>query len=381
MKSHFSKFLRDRERLHFAAHSHHPWPDVTFEAHQQAWLDAAERVDDKWEHVFGTVWPEAAKQVAKELALPSPESIVFATNTHELVLRLLSCLPEKARIVSTDSEFHSFERQTRRLEEAGKVTVERVAALPLGDLVSRLLDACVEVRPHLVFVSQVFFNSGAMVTSDELHALIASMPSGVLVVIDGYHGFCAVPTDWSMLGDRAFYLAGGYKYAMAGEGACFLHVPRLYQGVRPVDTGWFAAFEALEEPGSDEVPYAIGGASFLGATFDPSGLYRLNAALRWRERQGVTAATTRAHALGLQRRFVAGLKGSRVRAEDLMVGIDDERRGQFLTFRTSEARALTQALKAKRVDTDARDDRLRFGFGVYQDEADVDALLERVNSL
>jgi selenocysteine lyase/cysteine desulfurase len=25
--------------------------------------------------------------------------------------------------------------------------------------------------------------------------------------------------------------------------------------------------------------------------------------------------------------------------------------------------------------TDARDDRLRFGFGVYQDEADVDRLL------
>jgi kynureninase len=64
-----------------------------------------------------------------------------------------------------------------------------------------------------------------------------------------------------------------------------------------------------------------------------------------------------------------------------VVGIDDTRRGQFLTFRTAEARALAQALKAKKVDTDARDDRLRFGFGVYQDDADVDALLERVNAL
>ena len=27
------------ERLHFAAHSHHLWPDASFEAQQQAWLE------------------------------------------------------------------------------------------------------------------------------------------------------------------------------------------------------------------------------------------------------------------------------------------------------------------------------------------------------
>ena len=35
----FRRFLdANPERLHFAAHSHHLWPDVTFEAQQQAWL-------------------------------------------------------------------------------------------------------------------------------------------------------------------------------------------------------------------------------------------------------------------------------------------------------------------------------------------------------
>ena len=34
MKEHFSRFLGAAPgRLHVAAHSHHPWPDVTFEAH------------------------------------------------------------------------------------------------------------------------------------------------------------------------------------------------------------------------------------------------------------------------------------------------------------------------------------------------------------
>ena len=43
---HFSRFLGAVPgRLHAAAHSHHPWPDVTFDAQQQAWLDAARLAD------------------------------------------------------------------------------------------------------------------------------------------------------------------------------------------------------------------------------------------------------------------------------------------------------------------------------------------------
>ncbi|HEY1088636.1 MAG TPA: hypothetical protein VGE37_13115, partial [Archangium sp.] len=75
-KDGFRRFLdADSERLHFAAHSHHLWPDVSFEAHQQAWLDAARFVDDKWDTVFGEVVPAARRHIAKELSLPSPDSI------------------------------------------------------------------------------------------------------------------------------------------------------------------------------------------------------------------------------------------------------------------------------------------------------------------
>ena len=66
---------------------------------------------------------------------------------------------------------------------------------------------------------------------------------------------------------------------------------------------------------------------------------------------------------------------------ELVVPIDDPLRGHFLTFRTPRAQAISTALKTLHVDTDARADRLRFGYGVYHDDADVDALLERVRSL
>ncbi|MBL8918860.1 MAG: aminotransferase class V-fold PLP-dependent enzyme [Myxococcaceae bacterium] len=377
-KAHFRRFLDAApERLHFAAHSHHPWPDVSFDAHQQAWLDAAKHVDDKWDVIFGEVIPEAQRHIARELGLSDPSSLVFAPNTHELVLRVLSCLPERPRVVTSDAEFHSFERQTRRLEEEGLVHVTRVPAEPFATFSQRLAHAAAEQQAQLVFVSHVFFNSGRVLS--DLDALVADLPADAMVVLDGYHGFCAVPTSLRTVEARCFYLAGGYKYAMAGEGVCFLHVPP--SAWRPRNTGWFAAFGALQERQRDRVPYARGSGAFWGATFDPSGLYRLNAVMRWRVELGLTTSRAREHAHALQRRFVDGL-GPRhlASAPDLVVPVTDPARGQFLTFRTADAQARCATLKGRQVVTDARDDRWRFGFGPYQDDADVDALLDRLEA-
>jgi len=44
--AHFSRSREaDPGRLHFAAHSHHPWPDTTQAAHAAYWLDAAQLLD------------------------------------------------------------------------------------------------------------------------------------------------------------------------------------------------------------------------------------------------------------------------------------------------------------------------------------------------
>ena len=375
LKAHFSRVLAAAPgRLHFAAHSHHPWPDVSFEAHQQAWLDAASHLDHKWDVVFGQVIPEAQRHVASELGLSEPSTLVFAPNTHEFVLRLLSCLPDKPRIVTSDSEFHSFERQISRLNEDGLVQVTRVPSEPFDSFPQRLIDASKDAQ--LVFVSHVFFNSGAVLR--DVDALVKALPANTMVVLDGYHGFCAVPTSLKAIEDRCFYVAGGYKYAMAGEGACFLHVPKS-TSFRPRNTGWFAAFGALQEKSKDRVPYASSGGAFMGATFDPSGLYRLNAVMRWRQSVGFTTSAARAHAHSLQQRFLAGLSESSLVQRDQLVVSEAGRRGQFLTFRTSDAKALSAELETRNVFTDARDDRLRFGFGPYQDDADVEQLLGRLH--
>ena len=330
---HFSRFLAAVPgRLHVAAHSHHPWPDVTFEAQQTAWLDAARLMDDKWDDVFGSLLPEAATHITGRLGLSDPEAIAFAPSTHALVVRLMSSIPSPMRILTTDAEFHSFARQAARLEEDGLAAVERVAAEPFATFPDRFAAAAGQGGHDLVYLSQVFFNSGYVVP--DLAAVVAAVPDPEsLVVIDGYHGFMAVPTDLAPIEGRAFYLAGGYKYAMAGEGACFAHCPPGY-AERPRDTGWFAGFANLSGGSAGKVAYAPGGGRLLGGTFDPTGLYRLNAVQRWLDDLGVTVADIHAHVRSLQARFLAA-----GRHPELVPGNEVGERGHFLTFRLPDAAA------------------------------------------
>lgn len=376
LRPHFSRFLQaDPERLHFAAHSHHPWPDVSRDAQLAAWDDAARLMDGKWEHVLGPVWATAQRHVARHLRLPDPTTVVFAPNTQEFVGRILASLPAHRvpRILTTDGEFHSFSRQVARLEEDGLLAVTRIPAEPGADCLPRLT-AAARAGFDLIWVSEVFFASGFAQTG--LDALADAAGEAVLV-IDGYHAFLARPVDLSAIASRAFYTAGGYKYAMAGEGCAFLHCPPGWLK-RPRATGWYAGFQGLAA-GTGGVPYAADGYRFMGATFDPSGLYRFNAAMGWLAGLGLTVGDIHAHARTLASRFVAGLDGrAGLDADRLVVPVAAAERGNFLTFDLPDAAAVEAALAAKNIRIDRRGRRLRFGFGLHQAAADVDRLLDRL---
>lgn len=382
LKGHYSAFFKGLgSRLHFCAHSHHPWPDCTRAAVLACWDDAASRADEKWDLVFGTVVPAAQKAVASALKWPSPDLIVFAPNTHEFVLRLLSCLPpgRAPRILTTDSEFHSFARQAARLEEDG-AEVSRIAVEPFSTFPARFASAAKAGAHDLVFLSQVFFNSGHRLSEADLLAISVAAPEKALVVVDGYHAFMTAPLDLSWLAPRVFYLAGGYKYAQAGEGVCFLAVPPNC-ALRPSNTGWFADFAALQKPITAPVGYAAGAARLWGSTFDPAGLYRWNAVTAWRKSLELSVEKSDAHARALQRGFLSrlGLKGRGPFRLDALVSDDLSRLGHFLTFRIEGAPGLSKRLASDfGVLTDARGDRLRFGFGLYHDEADLDELFRRI---
>lgn len=360
----FSRALAaDPQRLHFAAHSHHLWPDASFDGQVAAWDDAARMADLKWHYVMGEAWTEAQGHIAEELNLPDPATISFSANTHDFIVRIFSALPKKpVRVLATDGEFHSFRRQMARWVESGAVVLETAPA-------AHLAEAAAKGGHDVIFASQLLFNSGAVVEDLEALAQLAR-PEGPWAVIDGYHSFMAIPTDLSAVADRIFFTGGGYKYAMAGEGLGYLHAPPGY-APRPEVTGWFAEFDDLKAaPGA--VTYAPDGRRFLGATFDPGGLYRFNFVRRMLKAEGISTRAICDHVAELQGQFVTTCPMSEM---TLLNPLSDGAHARFLAYKGERSQALYQTLVERNVITDVRGDVLRIGFGLYHDAEDVERLL------
>ncbi|MEP2102293.1 MAG: aminotransferase class V-fold PLP-dependent enzyme [Parasphingorhabdus sp.] len=369
-KPFFSKALNaDPTRLHFAAHSHHLWPNAAYDGHMATCNDAMELADHKWEKIMGPVWAEAQAHVAAELNLPNPQTIAFAPNTHDFLVRILSAIPTRpVRVLTTDGEFHSFCRQMDRWAENGDVIVEPVAA-------DSLVEKALAGGHDLIFASHVLFNSGTVLDDIDQLAKLAR-PEGPWVVIDGYHGFMALETDLSAFADDIFYMSGGYKYAMAGEGVCFLHASPGY-APRPTITGWYAAFDDLALP-PGEIGYAPDGRRFLGSTFDPSGLYRFNAVQTMLSEEGLSTSVISEHVSALQSYFI---ERNPLPEMELLNPLDGNLHARFLAYRGKNASLMHAALTDHHIVTDVRGDVLRIGFAIYHDADDVEHLVGMIRRI
>ena len=376
LSAHYSRF-RVAERLLLTGHSHQAWPDVSFGAQQRAWLDAAERVDDKWER--------AAEQAARvqqgfRRLLNDPDGDnALGQNTHELITRLLSALPlrDRPKLITTDGEFHTIRRQLDRLAEEG-LAIVKIAARPVETLVERLARV-VDDATSCVLVSSVLYDTAEIVPGVDVVARACDR-HGATLLVDAYHHLNVVPFDISALGlSGAFVTGGGYKYCQLGEGNAFLRVPAGCR-LRPVLTGWFSEFGALEHPVTGgRVEYGDGSARFGGATYDPTSHYRAAAVFAFHVAQGLTAERLR----DISRRQVDYLKQT-FESLDLDPAVAHvepmpaDRRGGFLAIRCAHALDLSRTLRDRGVFTDVRGDFLRLGPAPYLTE---DQLREAVNAL
>lgn len=379
----YQHFLAGHQgKQHFASHSHHFWPDITRQAMLDYWDLSAAQSDKKWQHVFGTILPATQQLVAKVLGSHHPKQLVFAPNTHELVMRLLSCFDERKpiRILTTDSEFYSFQRQVSRMEESGQVKLTMVPTTPFTDFEQRFMTAAETGEFDLVFCSQVFFNSG-LALNDVTHFVqqLAAVTEA-MIAIDGYHGFMAVPTDLSAIEHRIFYLAGSYKYAQAGEGCCFMLTPK-DNHYRPYYTGWFAEFGTLQQARDHQVPYSDDGFRFAGATMDFTAMYRLHAVLQLFQQQNINVDQIHQYVQQLQQAFLQHLNtlDQQVLTESKLIMQNSLHHGHFLTFAletADKAAELSEFLNQNHILTDFRGNRIRFGFAMYQqaDQFDLSCL-------
>ncbi len=371
LRPHYSRFLDLLgEDVLMTAHSHQAWPDVSRDGHMTAWDDAADLVDSKWSKVFNGILPEFQRRVASRIGTTRPLDLAIAPNTHELVFRFASCFPLDGRVVTSDAEFHSLRRQLTRLTEAGM----QVSVVPVENgqtYAQRFLQAVDQVRPQWAALSHVLFTTGRVIV--DLPQILEGLATrNIPVLVDTYHSFNTMPLAVDSWPGTVFVVGGGYKYAQSGEGSCWMLLPSDAEVFRPLHTGWFADFGGLD--GDDQrVRYGRHGLRFFGATFDPTALYRAVWTLRWMDEEGLTPEALRAQSLRATGLMIALYDRSDLstRGLELVTPRDDEHRGAFITFQTSDAGRLCDALTVRGIRVDRRASLLRFGPAPYTTSVEI----------
>ena len=372
-------------RVLLSGHSHQAWPDAAKQGQVKAFDDAALHVDDKWGAAFSQA--EKVRSFYRDRLGDDQGEIVLGASTHDLLLRYFSDLPwfqqpGKRKVVTTDGEFHSLRRQLDRLVDAGVIDLVRVPVNPQESLAERL---AAELDQHTLtlMMSAVFFNSGrifSQVGEVAAHARQKDIP----VLVDAYHAINVVPFNLAQWGlADCFVVGGGYKYCQAGEGNCFMRLPKGYQG-QPIVTGWYAEFAQLDQSAGQKqrVAYGRGQDAFAGSTYDPTSHYRGAAVFDFFHQQALSVDLLRATSQRQIGHLWQGIAGMNLPADQLALPEHEliENAG-FLTLHCANASQWVDALKAKGVQCDSRGQNLRLGPAPYVSQKQLDLALNALEDI
>jgi selenocysteine lyase/cysteine desulfurase len=292
------------------------------------------------------------------------------TSVSQAVSALASALPleeGRDRIVVSDFEFPTV-GQIAHAQELRGAEVVHVAPEADGRIpVERFADA-VDERTALVCCTAISYRTGYRLDVGEV-ARVAH-ERGALCLVDAYQAAGALPLDVGALG-ADFLTAGTVKYLLGSPGLAFMYVRRdLHERLLPTQTGWFADEDVFRMDIWDYSPAGTARRFDSGTPPVPS-IYAGLAGLGLVERAGVEAVA--AHVRVLVDRLLAGLDdlGARVatpRAEGEY--------GPLVALSSTDPDALVGALGGERVVTSSRDANVRVSLHLYNDEGDVDRVLE-----
>lgn len=353
-------------RLLFTGHSHQAWPDAAFDGLDEYAEIVAKEVDKKWETGFEKT--EILRTYLRNYYDDPDGRYCREQNTHVLMVSWLSSLDlkNKPRIITTQGEFHSMYRQLRRLEESG-IEVIYLPHQNDDQLFDTFQKELKKDQTAAVMLSRIYFETAEINTRCSDIARYA-IEQDVPVLIDDYHGTNVTPISIREEKlDQAYLLIGGYKYLQWGEANCFLRYPKNCR-LRPVVTGWFSAFEQLDQPRDDKpVSFDDGNQKFATGTYDPVSQFRAAAVTLFFNEMNMTpellAKQYRAQITFLRSLFDefndpgSGITHANLRSL--------EETGGFLALESRNARQISQALLDDSIYTDARDKILRIGPAPY----------------
>jgi kynureninase len=328
----FSRVLA-RTELYLANHSLGRPPDRAAEdlrAAIDAWYSD---MDGAWK-----LWMqgrEAFRSLTSKLVnAGKADCIVPKTSAGQGLRAVLSALPGKPRVLTTDAEFDSIDFILRVYRDKGRIELKSVP-----------FDAFRFEPCDLVVISTVAFRTGKIFPSVK-EIIEAAHRAKALVLLDVYHHAGVLPLDLAAL-DADFAVGGSYKYLRGGPGACWLYLHPRHHGLRTLDTGWFAKEDVFAYERPEPPRFAAGGDAWLESTPPVLTPFQALAGLEITLELGVERI--REHNLE-QKAFLKSL---------LPVQGEGDDHGAFVTLRNAKAKMLASELGKKGVKTDARGEYLR----------------------
>ena len=315
---------------------------------QPAW-EALQAALDDW-HCGRTSWEhwgdatEGSRAVFARLVGVDVDRVAVGSTVSELIGSVVSALPDSARVIVPDVEFTStlFPLLVQR-----RLDVRTVATDRFVDAIDNDVDA--------VAFSAVQMSTGEVADIDAIVA--AATAADALTICDATQGLGWLPLDAGRFDAVA---CTAYKWLMSPRGSAFITVSdRLLDGVVPHSAGWYA--------GEDVHASYFGPPLRLASTarrldVSPAWFSWVGTlpALELIERLGV--AQIHGHDLALANRFRAG------------VGLEPG----HSAIVTADLPGADERLARAGVIAAVRGGRLRTSWHVYNDERDVDRVLEIV---
>lgn len=312
---------------------------------------------------------EAVRDGMAALLKASPDEIAITTSASDGVNSLASAIDlsgPRNKIVVSNLEFPTgaqiWHAQTSRGGRVEHVPEAADGGVPLDHFA-----AAIDDTTKLVQITHVCYRNGQRLDIAAITKL--AHERGALVLLDAFQSAGAVDIDIRAL-DIDFAVGGMLKYLLGTAGIGWLYVARRHFELTPSASGWFAQadIDAMDIFANDPAPNAR---RFQTGTPPVINCYAAEAGLDLICRLGTAAIETRI--LDLTGRAMDRLTGAGC---NMATPRQDNRRGPQIAVRSRNPALLTEKLAERGVIVSWRDGNVRAMFHAYNDEADVDSLIE-----
>ena len=323
-----------------------------------------------------TVWPAWQKRVEETRALAArllcadPAEVALVHSTSEGIGLVAEGYPwrDGDNVVTLDNEFPSNQYPWLNLASRGVETRRVPTDRGRVDL-DRLEEAC-DARTRIVSISWVGYLSG---WRTDLNAVVEmAHRKGALLFVDAIQGLGVFPLDVRAT-PIDFLAADGHKWLLGPEGAGLFYLRREHLDLlRPIGLGWHSVVHASDY-GRVELTLKPSAARYEGGSQNMVGFLGLAESLELLLAYGTEA---------LGRRIVEITDLACRRLEAIGATIYSPRQGDhrsgIISFELpgSDALELKKRLLAAGVVTSARGGKLRLAAHAYNNEADLDRLIE-----